>query len=219
MRNLPYRIARSACVCLALFAVFQAQGAPSMQDSVEAVWKAQRLEFYYRSLDTLYTCVGLEEKTKIILRQLGARGRIAVRRVRCRDFSRLARLEVLIESPFVATPENIRDITNYDSQDELIARVRGVSLPSAEDLERFPAVWKTVTFRGDCALLQQLRQQIMSKMSVQMLKDSKRSICSQASPRLAVMALVPSSGERARVDAEHAPDDLVSSVSMRLGMK
>lgn len=219
MRNLPYRIARSACVCVALFAVFQAQGAEPTQDPVEAVWKAQRLEFYYRSLDTLYTCVGLEEKTKVILRQLGARGRIALRHIGCRDFSRLVRLEVLIESPFVATPETIRDITTYDSEDALIARVRGVSLPSPEDLERFPAVWKTVTFRGDCALLQQLRQQIMSKMSVQMLKDIKRSICSQASPRLAVMALVPSSGERARVDAGRAHDDLVGDVRMRMGMR
>src|SRR6186713_571282 len=123
MHNLPYRIARSACVCVAFFAVFQAQAAPPTQDPVEAVWKAQRLEFYYRSLDTLYTCVGLEEKTKVILRQLGAHGRIALHRARCIDFGRMARLEVLIESPFVATPENILDITHYDSEDELIARV------------------------------------------------------------------------------------------------
>lgn len=220
MRNLPYRIARSACVCVALFAALQAQAAPSMQDPVEAVWKAQRLEFYYRSLDTLYSCAGLEEKTRIILSQLGARGRIALRRVRCRDFSRLVRIEVFMESPVVATPENIRDITRYDSEDLLIARVRGVSLPSPEDLERFPAEWKTVTFRGDCALVQQLRQQVLPKMSVQIINDTKRSVCSQGSPRLAVLALVPTNdGLAGRTDAKRAANDHVDVARTRLGIR
>src|SRR5688500_446029 len=39
MRKLPYRIAYSACACLALFVALQARGAPSAQDPVEAVWR------------------------------------------------------------------------------------------------------------------------------------------------------------------------------------
>lgn len=219
MRNLPFRIARSACVWIALFAAFQAQGAPPTQDSVEAVWKAQRLEFFYRSLDTLYSCAGLEEKTRIILSQLGARGRVALRRVRCRDFSRLVQIEVFMESPIVATPENIRDLTRYDSEDVLIARVRGEALPSPEDLERFPAEWKSVTFRGDCALVQQLRQQVLPKMSVQVINDTNRSVCSQGSPRLAVVALLPTNDGLAGTDAKRAANDRIDAPRMRLGIR
>lgn len=132
--------------------------------------------------------------------------------LRCRDFDGLAELEVLMESPVIATAENIRDITSYDSEDELIARVRGMPLPSPEDLERFPAVWQPISFRGagsgklyladrDCALVQQLRRQILPNMSVQVIKDVERLDCSYAASRLKVLALVAARGnEHAAVD-------------------
>jgi hypothetical protein len=49
---------------------------------------------------------------------------------------------------------------------------------------------------GDCALVLQLRQQILSKMSVQVTKDIEAADCfeelqSMGAPRLAVVALVP----------------------------
>lgn len=222
MRNLPYRIAYTACACVALFAALAAQGAELTQDPVEAIWKAQRLVFHYRSEGTMYSCDVLAHKTKIILRQLGARDRIELRRVRCRDFAQLAQLEVFMESPVVATSENIRSITHYDSEDVLIARVRGMPLPSPENLERFPAVWQTTTLRKlplegrDCALVQQLRSQILPKMSVQVIKDIKRVNCGLASPRLTVLALVAISGERAGGNAKRAADDRVGSVRARL---
>lgn len=200
MRNLPNRIAHSACACLALFAVLTAQSAELTQDPVEAVWRAQRLMFQYRSEGTMYSCDTLQQKIKVILRQLGARDQLRVRRVMCRDFDRQAQLEVLMESPVVATAENIRDITLYDSEDELIARVRGMRLPSSEDLERFPAVWETISPRGpgslrlqngDCALVQQLRRQILPTMSVRVIKDINHVACSlDERPRLTVLALV-----------------------------
>jgi len=204
MRRLPDRIAFSACACLALFCVATAHGAELMQNPVEAVWRARHLTFHYRSEGTMYSCDLLAQKIKTILRQLGARTRFQLGGVRCRDFAELAQLELFVEAPVVATAENIRDITHYDSKDELIARVRGMPLPTPEDLERFPAVWETISFRAgkfglenqDCALVQQLRRQVLPSMSVQVIKDINRLACPQASPRLTVLALVATGGKR-----------------------
>jgi hypothetical protein len=192
------------CACLALLALSMAPlsmapRAEAPQDPIEAVWQAQRLTFDYRSEGRMYSCDILEHKVRNILAQLGARDGLMVRRVSCRDFATAARFEVIMESPVLATPENIRAITLYDSEDELIARVRGVDLPTAADLERFPAVWESIALQrapkvyletGDCALVQQLRRQILPKMSVQIVRDIDRVDCSRASPRLTVMALV-----------------------------
>jgi hypothetical protein len=190
--------------CLAVLALAMApmsltRSAEPPQDPVEAVWRAQRLTFQYRSEGTMYACDILENKIRKILTQLGARDQVVVRRVSCRDFAGAAQLEVLMESPVIATAENIRAITQYDSEDELIARINGVHLPTAEELQRFPAVWERISMQrarkvhlvtGDCALVQQLRRQILPKMSVHIVKDIERVDCTQATPRLTVVALV-----------------------------
>jgi hypothetical protein len=192
------------CACLVLIAlslaplsVTTAEEAP--QDRIEAVWRPQRLAFQYHSEGRVYACDILEHKVRRILTQFGAREHIVVRRVSCRDFAGTARLEVIMESPVIASPENIREITAYDSEDELIARVRGVHLPTAESLQRFPAVWESISIhrapmvhleKADCALVQQLRRQILPKMSVQITRDIERADCMYESPRLTVMALV-----------------------------
>jgi len=186
--------------CLAsLVLSIAARAAEAPGDPVEAVWLAQRVTFQYRSEGHMYRCDVLAYKVQRILQQVGARDRLIVRSVACRDFAGLAQLEVIMESPVVATPENIRAITDYDSKDELIARVHGTSLPAAAELERFPAVWESISIAralkihleaGDCALVQQLRRQILPKMSVQIVKDIDQVDCTQANPRLTVMALV-----------------------------
>lgn len=187
------------CACFALLAMSLAWSAEPAQDPIEAVWRSQRLTFHYHSQGRLYRCDILEHMIKKILTQFGARDQLVVRRIACRDFSGAAKLELIMESPVEATPENIREITQYDSEDELIARVNGVPLPSAADLERFPAVWQSIAIQraprvyldaADCALVQQLRRQILPKMSVQIIKDNNHVDCTQASPRLTVLALV-----------------------------
>ena len=80
--------------------------------------------------------------------------------------------------------------------------MRGERLATAEDLPRFPAVWKTISFArsrqmklspGDCELVLQLRQHILPRMAVQIVSDQVR--CSQfgniGKPQLTVSALVP----------------------------
>lgn len=174
------------------------------EEQVTAVWKAQQMNFEYRGYSTTYSCRSLEDKLEIILRTVGARENVRLQSYVCDEQVGVARFQISMQSPVIATEANIRELTIHDSKDELVARVNGAQLATANDLERFPAVWKRVSFardrdmrleRGDCELVQQLRNQILPHMSVRIVTDKTNS-CSSAfgnvgSPRLTVSALVP----------------------------
>jgi hypothetical protein len=176
---------------------------------VDAVWKPQRLAFEYRGYSTVYSCRSLKRKLHDILLSIGAREDLRVSGYACDEQGSVASFEISFHSPVEATPENVRALTSYDSQDELIARTRGETLPSAQDLPRFPAVWKTVSFArdrelklqpGDCELMEAVRRQILPRLSVRIVADRIR--CSSAfgnigPPRLTVTALVPAASRRA----------------------
>lgn len=192
---------RLAALLALVPAVVMANSAEEQQ--VTAVWMAQQVNFEYRGYSTMYSCRSLEDKLEIILRSIGARENVRLQSYICDEQLGIARFQISMQSPVIASEENIRALTTHDSKDELVARVNGTQLPSAADLERFPAVWKKVSFardrymrleRGDCELVEQLRRQILPRMSVQIVKDNIR--CSSAfgnigSPRLTVSALVP----------------------------
>ena len=90
----------------------------------------------------------------------------------------------------------------HDSKDELVAKVRNESLPTAETIERFPAMWQTISMArdkelkldsGDCELVKQLRREVFPLMSIRIVHDNLR--CSIAfpnlgQPQLSVAALV-----------------------------
>jgi hypothetical protein len=190
-----------AAVLVLAAGVADAQSAAD-ESVVEAVWKPQQMNFVYRGYSTLYSCRGLQDKLEKILTTVGARGRIELRTYSCDDGLAIARFQIVLTSPVEATPENVEQLTAYDSRDELVARVRGEQLASAEDLPRFPAVWKTISFArnrqmrlapGDCELVLQLRRHILPRMAVQIVNDRVR--CSEfgniGKPQLTVSALVP----------------------------
>lgn len=202
MRTLRNRIMCSGLAGIAMLFAMSANAAELPHDDIVAVWKPQRLVFNYRSEGRHYSCGTLEYKIKTILNHLGADDRLELKNFSCHDLASFARFEVVMHSPVEATEENVRAITEYDSEDQLVARVQGVALPSAGEIETFPAIWASVSFRkldldaGDCALVQQLRRQILPKMSVQVTKDIRGVDCSQelngiSGPQLTVLALVP----------------------------
>jgi hypothetical protein len=186
-----------------LLAAGVASAQPSVDETVvEAVWKPQRMNFVYRGYSTLYSCSSLQRKLEKILMTVGARGGIELRTYACDDQLSVARFQIVLTSPVEATPENVQELTTYDSRDQLIARVHGERLANAEDLPRFPAVWKTISFArsremklapGDCELVRELRRHILPRMSVQIVSDQVR--CSPfgniGKPQLTVSALVP----------------------------
>ncbi|WP_153067448.1 hypothetical protein [Steroidobacter cummioxidans] len=186
-----------------LFIVPTAVMAGSPDETVIAVWKAQQVNFEYRGYSTIYNCRSLEDKLQMILRSVGAHDDLRLQSYVCDEQLNIARFQISMQSPVIASEETVRELTTRDSRDQLVARLNGQQLPGAADLERFAAVWKTVSFahdrhmrleRGDCELVQQLRQQILPRMSVQIVKDNVR--CSSAmgnigAPHLTVSALVP----------------------------
>lgn len=201
MRGGGWMIAIAWAAVLLGGSVAHAQALPDAP-VVEAVWKPQRINFVYRGYSTLYSCGGLQDKLEKILTTVGARGDIELRAYSCDDQLSVARFQIALASPVEATPENVAALTSYETRDELVARVRGERLASAEDLQRFPAVWKTISFSrsrelklapGDCELVLELRRQILQRMSVQVVTDRVR--CSPfgniGNPRLTVSALVP----------------------------
>ena len=169
---------------------------------VEAVWKVQSLSFAYSGYATVYSCDALLAKVRGILQGLGARDTLRIRSMGCTDMVTHGRMEITLESPVVATPENIEALTTYDSKQELVARVRNEHLASAEDVQRFPAAWKTISMTrdrnlklgpSDCELVEQLRRDVLPHMSIRVEHDRLR--CSPVfgnigQPQLRVAALV-----------------------------
>ena len=169
---------------------------------VEAVWKVQSLSFAYSGYATVYSCNALLDKVSEILQSLGARDTLRIRSVGCTDMVTHGRMEITLESPVEATPENIEALTTYDSKQELVARMRNEQLAGAEDVQRFPATWKTVSMSrdrqlkigpSDCELVEQLRRDVLPRMSIRVEYDRLR--CSAVfgnigQPQLRVAALV-----------------------------
>ena len=168
---------------------------------VEAVWKVQSLDFAYSGYATVYSCDALRAKVRDILQVLGARETVRIRSWGCTDMLTHGRMEITLESPVEATPENVQALTTYDSTHQLVARVRNERLDSAEELPRFPATWKTVSMRdkplklgpGDCELVEQLRRDVLPRMSIRVERDRLR--CSAVfgnigQPQLRIAALV-----------------------------
>jgi hypothetical protein len=150
--------------------------------NIDAIWLPQVVTFTYQADNTFYSCSSLWQKITGILAHLGARRTAPAHRISCDDFAHTVRLQIALESPAEATPANLLAITDYDSKDMLVARLRGEQLPSASDIPRFPAAWTTLSLRsadmdltaGDCDLVHQLRKQVLPKLSVQVLNEPAR---------------------------------------------
>lgn len=176
---------------------------PAAPDYVTAVWRQQSLEFAYQGTTTAYSCNTLQRRLEAILRSVGARDGITIVMQRCTDQAD-AYLQITLESPVEGTNANIAAVTQYTSTDALVAKVRNEALPTPEDIERFPAEWKTVSMSrdpalkldsGDCELVKQLRREVFPRMSIRIVRDNLR--CSAAfgslgQPQLSVAALIAS---------------------------
>lgn len=175
--------------------------APAAPDYVTAVWRQQSLEFAYQGTTTAYSCDTLQRRLEAILRSVGARDGISIVMQRCIDQAD-AVMQITLESPVEATAANVAAVTQHTSVDELVAKVRNEALPTPENIDRFPAEWKTVSMSrdrtlklesGDCELVKQLRRDVFPHMAIRIVRDNLR--CSVAfgnlgQPQLSVAALV-----------------------------
>jgi hypothetical protein len=172
------------------------------QSSVsDAVWRSQELNLTYRADTTLYTCGDLVRRVTAVLRAVGAREDLRIQG-QCSDFARHQLLSISLATPIEANPENVRLVTTYDATQRLLAELRGETLPSATDVERFAATRKVISLtratrhspltNGDCALLQSIREQLFAPLEVRVHKSRWRCTreATHTSPVFAVEALV-----------------------------
>lgn len=179
-----HRHARIWLECIVATAVMLATASSSAMSHrgtdeapLTAIWHVQTLPFEYRSLNTYYACDALEDRVREMLELMGARPPVVVR-TNCSGFhARHISAEITVATPVPATEENLRVATTYDSKDELVARMNGLSLPSAAEVGRFYARWQRRDVRvdqNDCELMRGIQEQIMPKLSVRMMSKKMR---------------------------------------------
>jgi hypothetical protein len=186
--------------CIA--SAWSSDNAEGATGEIDAFWHAQQLQFQFRSYRTRYACDALERKVANILRAVGARD-VAVHTGCMRhQFLNDVVVHVIVSVPELASEENVRRSTTFDGRERLIARVRNIALPTAADIERFPARWERVSLTrhrlvkldaGDCDLLRSMSEGLFPKLSIQFDRNSMS--CSMSAtrlrPRFEVTALIP----------------------------
>jgi hypothetical protein len=168
-----------------------------------AIWRTHSLNFDYHSNSVQYSCASLRSKIGNILLALGAHESVRVEMQCGSSFATHARAQIVVTTPVEATKENVRSATDYDAHERLVARMRQIDLPSANDLQRFPAQWRKIALSrdrklqlnaGDCDLLRGMHEQVFPKLSIQITRASlncSSSAAKRARPTFEVMALVP----------------------------
>jgi hypothetical protein len=163
--------------------------APAHADpAVPAIWRVQQLPFTYYSARTAYSCSGLQEKIRSILQAVGAHEPVIVE-IDCPagELLRSARASISIATPIEATDENIRAATSFEPYEIMAARLRGVALPTATNIERFVASWRRISLShlqlrmGDCDLLKDLRAQVFPRLR---LRNASGFGCSTTATRV-----------------------------------
>jgi hypothetical protein len=190
----------------ALFgAVLDCVVARAAEEPIAAIWQIERIEFVYHSSTVRYSCGNLQRRIAAILQAVGAHSTIGVD-VGCRsgDLVRYANVRLTLAVPVAATEENVRAATDFDTHDELVARLRQTQLPSANDIARFPATWRTVALArtpplslgpGDCDLLRALRDDVFPRLRVRVVSSGLHcggGANTRITPRIQVNALMPS---------------------------
>lgn len=186
-------------------AVLSSVVARAEDDTIAAIWQIERIEFVYHSSTVRYSCGNLQRRIAAILQAVGAHSTIGVD-LGCRsgDLVRYAHVRLTLAVPVEATEENVRAATDFDTRDELVARLRQTQLPSANDIARFPASWRTVALTrspplalgpGDCDLLRAMRDDVFPRLRVRVVSSGLHcggGANTRIKPRIQVNALMPS---------------------------
>jgi hypothetical protein len=173
--------------------------------TVVAIWQIERIDFVYNSTSVRYSCGNLQRRIAAILQAVGAHSKIGVE-LGCSsgEMVRYATVHLTLAVPVEATDENIRAATDYDTRDELVARLQHKQLPGTNDVERFTATWRTVALTrspplslgpGDCDLLRAMRDDVFPRLRVRVVSSGLRcggGADTRIPPRINVNALMPS---------------------------
>jgi hypothetical protein len=189
----------------AVFGVSVAEEAAPPDTQITAIWHIQKIDFVYNSTTVRYSCGNLQRRIAEILHAVGAHATMGVE-LGCSsgELVRYSNVHLTLAVPVEATEENLRAATNFDTRDELVAKLHQTQLPTAEQITRFPATWRTVALTrspplslgpGDCDLLRAMRDDVFPRLHVRVVSSGLR--CGSGSdtripPRINVNALMPS---------------------------
>jgi len=163
-------------------------GSPAAADTgtVDAVWVDHDLAFTYVGFTSHYSCGGLEDKVKYVMKQLGARPGYKVTSGGCLNLSGpelMPRIRVRAALPQEATPAVLAQLEKDRATRELAAGASGKPLAATDEATAtFPATWRTVTFEGtpmsdiqdgDCELMEQLIRNVLQPMGVREIAGSR----------------------------------------------
>jgi hypothetical protein len=167
-----------------------ADGEPSTATvPVNAVWVERKQSFTYFGDTTYYSCYGLRDKVRYILKQVGARDlEVSASCVESGGYGIEAMPGVRIKAYFAreATPELLQQIAEGAAERELIARVKGRGEGADDATAQFPAQWQRVELagarhgriaNGDCELLEQLARQVLEPAGVRVAREQSQLGC------------------------------------------
>jgi hypothetical protein len=126
-----------------------------------AVWRAQRVEFFYVGRTSRYSCDGLRDKVRAMLIDLGVRRDLTIVAIGCAGYDRVSagpaglRLKIEFSSP--ALPESGAKPLREGDLAAVDARFQAFRI--ASDAFRDMGI-------GDCELVQQFAQQLLPKLAV-----------------------------------------------------
>jgi hypothetical protein len=177
-----------AGVLCALPALAAAQAATPSADAaatVNAVWVERDVTFTYMPLTSYYSCDGLRDKVRWILKELGAKPGFKVVARGCIEVQGpevFPGVRIVAAFPAPATPELLSQLASEASKRELAARATGKPDPVAEATAQFPSRVKRVEFRsggssiddlqdGDCELMEQMRDRVFGQLGVKVVED------------------------------------------------
>jgi hypothetical protein len=187
--------------------------APEAAPTVNAVWVERRVSFTYMPLTSYYSCDGLRDKVRWILRELGARPDFKVRARGCIEVQGpelSPGVEIVAAFPAEATPELLRQLADDASTRQLAARAKGKPDPVIEATTQFPARAKRVEFvssrttladlqDGDCELMEQLvRNDVFGRLGARVVEARTHCVPRQVTlgaVRMAVEVLEPVQAE------------------------
>jgi hypothetical protein len=155
-------------------------------ESTRAVWQVQEISMPYFGFTTHYSCDGLHDKMREILKQLGVRQDFLVSISGCTELNgpvRSPTVNIVFANAVPATDEVTKAFAADPKRGELLARLQRRSKTPFSD-EPFDATLAAVTLRakdrgnasavGDCELLEQVRRDVLPKLGAKILKDEVR---------------------------------------------
>jgi len=202
-------LATTLCMLPLLAAAQPEAAAPEPAATVNAVWVERKVSFTYMPLTSYYSCDGLRDKVRWILRELGARPDFKVRSRGCIEVQgpeMFPGVEVVAAFPAEATPELLEQLAADASKQQLAARATGKPDPVIEATAQFPARLRRVEFEsgrtglsdlqdGDCELMEQLvRNDVFGKLGAKVVDARTHCVPRQVTlgaVRMAVEVLEP----------------------------